>query len=319
MGVEEVMGAAVGARLQPFRVDPRPDGVEDRRMVSDGASLGGHTIDLPLQENSMRGTWTMQVYTDPKGTAIAEKTFLVDDFVPDCIEFDMTSEAKEIAARLAVLETKLDDEYIKSVPPFKPTMFAGRKDPGGNRVVMMELFTGAQCPPCVAADVAFDALLKSYKPTELVLVQYHMHIPGSDPMTNPDTIARWDYYRKHFAENIRGVPSSLFNGKPVAGGGGDAAMTALVVHNEAALGWIAGSLRALGRRVPDDVAVVAICPDELAEQMQLTSVQLPAEELGRQATELLVARLNGHPTAPLTLLPPKLSGRASTAPRLRRA
>ena len=97
------------------------------------------------------------------------------------------------------------------------------------------------------------------------------------------------------------------------------AMTALVVHNEAALGWVAGSLRALGRRVPDDVAVVAICPDELAEQMQLTSVQLPAEELGRQAMELLVARLNGHPTAPLTLLPPKLSGRASTAPRLRRA
>ena len=85
---------------------------------------------------------------------------------------------------------------------------------------MMELFTGAQCPPCVAADVAFDALLKTYKPTDLVLVQYHMHIPGSDPMTNPDTIARWDYYRKHFPENIRGVPSSLFNGKPGGGGGG---------------------------------------------------------------------------------------------------
>ncbi len=97
------------------------------------------------------------------------------------------------------------------------------------------------------------------------------------------------------------------------------AMTALVVHNEGVLGWVTAGLRALGRRVPDDVAVVAICPDELAETLQLTSVQLPAEELGRQAMELLVARLNGHPTAPLTLLPPKLSGRASTAPRLRRA
>lgn len=93
------------------------------------------------------------------------------------------------------------------------------------------------------------------------------------------------------------------------------AMTALVVHNEAALGYVAGSLRALGRRVPEDVAVVAICPEELAEQMQLTSVQLPAEELARQATELLIARLKGQPTAPLTLLPPKLSCRASTAPR----
>jgi len=129
-------------------------------------------------------------------------------------------EAKAVAARVAGLEARIDAEYLKSVPPFKPATFAGRKDGSANRVVMMELFTGAQCPPCVAADVAFDALQKSYKPTDLVLVQYHMHIPGSDPMTNRDTIARWDYYRKHFAENIRGVPSSLFNGKPVAGGGG---------------------------------------------------------------------------------------------------
>jgi DNA-binding LacI/PurR family transcriptional regulator len=97
------------------------------------------------------------------------------------------------------------------------------------------------------------------------------------------------------------------------------AMTGLVVHNEAVLGWVAASLRVLGRRVPDDMAVVAICPDELAEQLRVTSVRLPAEELGRQAMELLVARLNGRPTASLTVLPPKLSGRASTAPRLRRA
>jgi hypothetical protein len=131
-----------------------------------------------------------------------------------------TGEAQKISTRLLGLEAKLDAEYLKSVPPFKPTIFAGRKDASNNRVVMMELFTGAQCPPCVAADVAFDALLKSYKPTDLVLVQYHMHIPGSDPMTNPDTIARWDYYRNLFAENIRGVPSSLFNGKPAGGGGG---------------------------------------------------------------------------------------------------
>jgi hypothetical protein len=130
------------------------------------------------------------------------------------------AEAKAISVRVAKLEARIDAEYLRSMPPFKPTIFVGRKDTSANQVVMMELFTGAQCPPCVAADVAFDALQKSYKPTELVLVQYHMHIPGSDPMTNSDTVARWDYYRKHFPEGIRGVPSSLFNGKPASGGGG---------------------------------------------------------------------------------------------------
>nr|WP_312878435.1 substrate-binding domain-containing protein [Lentzea indica] len=91
-------------------------------------------------------------------------------------------------------------------------------------------------------------------------------------------------------------------------------MTALVVHNEAALGWIARCLRASGRQVPGDVAVVAICPDELAEQMSppFTSVRLPAEELGRHAVNLLVAKLDGRQPSPLMLLPPRLSRRAST-------
>ncbi len=129
------------------------------------------------------------------------------------------TEAKSIGARLVKLDGEMDKEYLATVPPFKPTQFAGRKD-GANRVAVMELFTGAQCPPCVAADVAFDALNKSYKPSDLVLIQYHMHIPGPDPLTNADTEARWDYYREQFPEDVRGTPTSLFNGKPMGGTGG---------------------------------------------------------------------------------------------------
>ncbi|VTR92641.1 cleaved adhesin domain protein : Uncharacterized protein OS=Singulisphaera acidiphila (strain ATCC BAA-1392 / DSM 18658 / VKM B-2454 / MOB10) GN=Sinac_3186 PE=4 SV=1 [Gemmata massiliana] len=137
-----------------------------------------------------------------------------------------TDAAKTVAAELVKLELALDAEYVKTVPPFKPTAFTGRQDKSANQVVVMELFTGAQCPPCVAADVAFDALQKSYKPTDLVLIQYHMHIPGPDPLTNPSTIARWDYYQKFFPYDpmkrtgIGGTPSTLFNGKVAAGGGG---------------------------------------------------------------------------------------------------
>jgi hypothetical protein len=129
-------------------------------------------------------------------------------------------EAKVVAQRLAKLDAILDQEYLATVPPFKPAPFAGRQDSKANRVAVLELFTGAQCPPCVAADVAFDALAKAYKPSDLVLIQYHMHIPGPDPMTNPDCIARWNYYRETFQDEVRGTPSTLFNGKPQAGGGG---------------------------------------------------------------------------------------------------
>ncbi|SDG60728.1 DNA-binding transcriptional regulator, LacI/PurR family [Lentzea fradiae] len=108
-------------------------------------------------------------------------------------------------------------------------------------------------------------------------------------------------------ESVLGALRALLRAQP--------AMTGLVVHNEAALGWVVAGLRALGRKVPEDVAVVAICPDEYAEQRQLTSVQLPAEELGRRAVELLAARLAGVPAPALTLLAPKLSSRASSVPR----
>jgi hypothetical protein len=118
------------------------------------------------------------------------------------------------------MELVLDKEYQAKVPPFKPSKFGGRKDAAANRVTVFELFTGAQCPPCVAADVGFDALVKAYKPADVVLLQYHMHIPGPDPLTNPTSLARWEYYGDKFPKDMRGTPSTLVNGKPGGGGGG---------------------------------------------------------------------------------------------------
>jgi protein-disulfide isomerase len=135
----------------------------------------------------------------------------------------MAAEAAATETRLVKLETELDREYLATVPPFKPTPFAGRKEKS-DRAVVMELFTGAQCPPCVAADVAFDALEKSYKASEVVLIQYHLHIPGPDPMTNAATEARAKYY------GANSTPTVLFNGKNVSAldanvrGGGNMAM-----------------------------------------------------------------------------------------------
>jgi hypothetical protein len=131
-----------------------------------------------------------------------------------------TDDLKITTSRIDKIELVLDAEYKKEVPPFKPEKFAGRKDKSANRIAVLELFTGATCPPCVAADVAFDALEQAYTEKDVVMIQYHMHIPGPDPMTNVDTQGRWAYYSKLHPMEIRGVPSSLFNGKPKSGGGG---------------------------------------------------------------------------------------------------
>jgi LacI family transcriptional regulator len=93
-------------------------------------------------------------------------------------------------------------------------------------------------------------------------------------------------------------------------------LTGLVVHNEAAVGQVLAALRGLDRTVPDDVSVVAICPDELAERASpaLTSVLIPAEEVGRQAVSLLMRKLEDAAVPDATLLDPRLTVRASTAP-----
>ena len=93
-------GAADAVENLPLTfIFSRPDGVEDRRIVSDGASAGGHAVDLGLSSAAMRGTWTVAIHTDPKEPAVASQAFLVEDFVPDRIEFDLTADKPEIARR----------------------------------------------------------------------------------------------------------------------------------------------------------------------------------------------------------------------------
>src|SRR6185369_16422371 len=72
-------------------------------------------------------------------------------------------EAKEVAGRAK----KIDDAV--STQPYAPR-------PGkNNRTVVVELFTGAECGPCIAADLAFDALAKTFQPSEAILLEYHEH------------------------------------------------------------------------------------------------------------------------------------------------
>ncbi|MFV0135703.1 LacI family DNA-binding transcriptional regulator [Streptomyces sp. HMX87] len=94
------------------------------------------------------------------------------------------------------------------------------------------------------------------------------------------------------------------------------APTGVVVHNEPLLGPLVDAFRRLGLRVPGDLSVTAICPDEVAAaaRVPVTSVCVPAEEAGRRAVDLLMSGPAGAPAPAVTLLAPRLTPRASTAP-----
>lgn len=125
-------------------------------------------------------------------------------------------EAKKYAAMVTKLEAKDFAEYEKAVLGFTPEAYKGRKAKS-DRTVLIELFTGAECPPCAAADLACDALVKAFTPKEVLVLQYHLHVPAPDPMTCPDGMER---AQGNYADVIRGAPTMILNGKPVGRGGG---------------------------------------------------------------------------------------------------
>jgi DNA-binding LacI/PurR family transcriptional regulator len=93
-------------------------------------------------------------------------------------------------------------------------------------------------------------------------------------------------------------------------------VTGLVVHNEVALPGVIATLRERGRSIPEDVSVVAVCPQDIAigQPLPLTSVDIPADAIGRVAVEMAMARVAGEQPTETRLLAAVLTERLSTAP-----
>ena len=125
---------------------------------------------------------------------------------------DQNDEARRVDGRIAALEEGLDREYIATLPPVKQPI-AGRKSKT-DRAVLVEQFTTAVDMQCAGTDKACAMLLSTYKPSELVLLEYHVGNLRTDPMENPDAEARLAYYKKAFPIEVRTPPTSLINGHP---------------------------------------------------------------------------------------------------------
>lgn len=67
----------------------RPDGVEYARRLSSGDLAGGHVFDLPLGTSVARGTWRLELRSDLEAPALTSATLLVEDFLPERIDFTL--------------------------------------------------------------------------------------------------------------------------------------------------------------------------------------------------------------------------------------
>jgi len=115
-------GAAVAQEDFPLTfIFTRPDGVEHARFTVNDGGLGGHLQDLTLASSAQQGIWAWRVFADPKGQALSEQTFLVEDYQPERVDFDLETDATSFS-RTAQTEVSLEARFLYGSPASGQTL-----------------------------------------------------------------------------------------------------------------------------------------------------------------------------------------------------
>jgi alpha-2-macroglobulin len=105
--------AAVGVPLT--LVVERPDGVEYRRVTVADQGVGGRSLEVALVPSAPTGTWRVRAFTDPRRPAVGEVTFMVEDYVPDRLEFELNTASKGLS-RSEPAQITLEGRYLYGAP-----------------------------------------------------------------------------------------------------------------------------------------------------------------------------------------------------------
>ncbi|MGK2923905.1 MAG: alpha-2-macroglobulin family protein [Methyloceanibacter sp.] len=112
--LRDAAGIAVPGVPLTLVVD-RPDGIEYRRAVVPDEGLGGRALDVALISSAPTGTYRVEVYSDPKGAPVGKTSFLVEDYVPERLEFDISTGAKTLSPA-SPAEIALDGRFLYGAP-----------------------------------------------------------------------------------------------------------------------------------------------------------------------------------------------------------
>ena len=93
----------------------RPDGIEYKRATLPDGGLGGRAYAIPLLSGSAAGKWSIEAYADPKGDSIGRVEFLLEDYIPERLDFTLKP-AKPIIAPGEPVELSLDARFLYGAP-----------------------------------------------------------------------------------------------------------------------------------------------------------------------------------------------------------
>ena len=166
-------------------------------QIDEAINLLARIVALPMMQQTLVERWTREGQEHPLPNETLEKLWT------------------EKHGDKKGLEDFVLAEYSKRIHKFGDHV-QPRPDSKKNHVVLCELFTGAMCPPCVAADVATGGLEANFARSDVIVVRYHQHIPGPDPLVNADAEARFDYY---VGDGQASTPALCIDGQRVQVGG----------------------------------------------------------------------------------------------------
>jgi len=93
----------------------RPDGKEHTRITLEDQGAGGRSHSLSLMDSAMAGTWRVTAHVDPEAPAIGETAFLVEDYVPQRLEMDLSAGGAPASADSPARIT-LEGRYLYGAP-----------------------------------------------------------------------------------------------------------------------------------------------------------------------------------------------------------
>ena len=93
----------------------RPDGVEYKRASVADQGLGGRALAVPLLAGAPAGKWEIDAYADPKAPSIGHAEFLLEDYVPERLDFTLKA-AKPAATPGEPIDLSLDARFLYGAP-----------------------------------------------------------------------------------------------------------------------------------------------------------------------------------------------------------
>src|SRR5208282_2958321 len=91
------------------------DGVEYKRATLPDEGLGGRSYAIPLLSGSGSGKWSIEAYADPKGDSIGRVEFLLEDYIPERLDFALKP-AKPIIDPGEPIKLSLDARFLYGAP-----------------------------------------------------------------------------------------------------------------------------------------------------------------------------------------------------------